>query len=59
MEYKILNNIHLGNLQEEVNDHLKLGWDIVGGIVVSAERSYAGDGEYQHWTEFYQTMVKH
>ena len=52
MKYKILENNHRSNLEDEVNNFLNSGWTLQGGISVSKR----GDGF--HGYVYVQAMTK-
>lgn len=51
MEYKLIKEISQMNLEEDVNNHLKQGWSLQGGISVSKGDSISG-------LYYYQALVK-
>ena len=58
-EYLILKEVKSAELMDRVNDRLKEGWDIVGGMATIQWEARMGDGTYTNETRFYQTMVKY
>jgi len=54
MEYKVINENSLTELEKEVNNHLSSGWKLKGGISVSRAKYNTGIDELK----YFQAMTK-
>mgnify|MGYP003657143984 CR=1 FL=1 len=54
MEYKVINEISLTDLQKEINNHLTSGWTLQGGISVTRVENNGSTFIKKH----YQALIK-
>ena len=54
MEYKVIEEVLLNVLQNEINNHISSGWKLQGGISVSRARNNGTDFVLKH----YQAIIK-
>jgi hypothetical protein len=54
MKYKVIDAIHLVELEKEVNNHIESGWKLQGGISVARAKHSGGSYELRH----YQALIK-
>lgn len=53
MEYRVVTVSDKVELEKLINDYLKLGWELLGGI----DAAYRSSGPARHW-RFSQAIIK-
>jgi hypothetical protein len=54
MQYKVIDEMFLNDLEKKVNEHIKSGWKLQGGISVSRAR-YSGHNDE---LRYFQALIK-